>query len=340
MIFIEDSRIGLLDIIDEWLPEKYNETTYEEEEFKNYKLVRLFIENADKSESTYTCPHCQRELNKDELLEYNADSQILLIFSKEKSNPIFLLVTNAGSPEFDVDLNFFNALYPLISRVGFRSYTLKEILDQVSRASEVKAHTFVTKQYHRERSKSVEYPKNPISIETAYNKAKRNNLWIDSIECEVDEKKIRLSRKGKILFYQEFRFSEVFRKFIQPLMRQTLTRYKEVLTNNSRTEDNPEAKSLIYTTNEPAFQTKKDSEQFVELIKEVDEDLEVAILNSNSQMPEMTIKDYKSGSSYNVDVISEKDIVINPQTQVTEISLNKLISIFSNWHDGRIRRDE
>jgi hypothetical protein len=116
-------------------------------------------------------------------------------------------------------------------------------------------------------------------------------------------------------------------------LRETTAKYQEILSGRSRDSESMDVKPIIFTTENSVFSSDNEGENLVKEINSIDS-FEVARVNENKSMPELMIKDYKSGASFNLDVISTDKMSINPQTQVTEISLYKLINKISERYDG------
>lgn len=332
MILLEDPRINFTELIDRWVPSQYEGTSYEKEEYENYYIVKLDIVNRKKQDSLYECPTCGESISKDELIEHGLQSELLLVFSKNQDDSVFYLITNEGSTELEIDLGFFNSLYPFISRVGFRSKQLRKVLTEVSEDEEVKVKNYVAKRYYGEKTTIEEHPED-MSVQDAFQRARSEDTWIDSIACEVDGNRVRLSRSGPLHYYQDYRFSDFLDEILTPLLRETTEKYRKLLSDRSRDSESMDVKPLVFETENNVFSSEDEGSNLIKEINSIDS-FEVARVNEDKSMPELMIKDYKSGASFNLDVISTDKMAINPQTQVTEISLYKLINKISERYDG------
>ncbi|QQG40146.1 MAG: hypothetical protein HYS81_01920 [Candidatus Aenigmatarchaeota archaeon] len=321
ILFIQDSEMPFLKLIKQWIPARYEGTICKTEEFDRFDVAELTIKNRDLEGALYKCSHCGQEIPKEELFEYGQNMQNLLVFPK--NSPVFFLVTNKGSHELDADLGFFKALYPFVSRVRFRSYQLKQMLDVLPNKTDIVISEYVAKRYYGEK-KTIELHQK-VDVDTAFLQAAKENTWIDSILLEVDGKKIRLARNGRIQYYQSYHFSNIFSQLIKPILHNLTANYENVLRNRSRTIANPAAKPIVFKTEKPVFTSQNAG---IELIKRLGRlrGIEIAQVNSDDQMPELMVKDYTSGASYSIDVVAENMIVMTPQTGVREISLNRVVN--------------
>lgn len=333
-LFLEDSENEFPDLLEKWIPSKYEGTRLKDiAETEDYKIRELIIENKDKRTKEYYCPNCAELIDLEEVMDHEINPRIILVFPKEESAHYFFMVTNEGTVDLDRDLNFLNAMYPFVSRVGFRSRELRDILENIEETSEVVVTDFVAKRYYGE-ERTDERHQN-LDILEAFESAKESNTWIDSIATYVDDKRLRLSRSGKIQYGQDFDFSEIYHKIMVPVIEDNKELYEEVLTERSRTESDSEVKPIMFRTANAVFPSKENGEGLIEVINDIDH-FEVAILNNDKAMPEIIVKDYYSGSSYYVNVIGNDRILVSPQTQVRELSLNSLLNSISDRYDGEV----
>lgn len=336
IVFMEDTRLSFLELINEWVPEKYSGTEYVTEDFDNYRVANLEIKNKEVEKSLYKCPKCEEKIDRDELLEHGVNTEILLVFSKNEEDPIFYLITNEGSSELKRDLHFFNALYPLVSRVGNRTKQIREVLEDVAKHKTVKVTNYVAKRLYGKDQRITEHHfQGTKSIREAFEGARKSGTWIDSIECEIGENRVRLARNGINHFYGDYAFSDFLKHILSKLIRKASERYDNILKGRARTRKSTEVKSIIFEAERSVFGSVEAGEELMSLMRNIAE-FEIALVNSDRSQPELMVKDYSSGGSFNVDVVSNRKIVISPQTQITEISLNCLINKLQKRYEGEI----
>lgn len=331
MLFFEDGRKGFLDIIDSWLPEKYKNTKYESVgNFENFEVVSIIIVNDETDDQKFSCPKCGEILDEEDILEHGVTSKIYLIFPKDRNRNYFYLVTNKASNELKTDLGFFNAYYPLISRVAFRSRHIRASLENLESKKDLKVRNYVAKRYYGDKTTTERHEPDGISVEDAFSRAQRNDTWIDSLACEVDGTRIRVSRNGLVQYYQGYRYGEIYSDLLKPLFEEAEERFKEISNRNIQKGD-----TFIYETENAVFDQKSAGEELINIISSGN-NYDVAKMSPDIIKPELLVKDYDSASSFAVNVISNREILIHPESEVTNIALNNLINKIADKYEGGI----
>lgn len=326
IMLLEDPKLPFLELVDSWTPDKYSDMEYSVKEFSNYTVVDLNLNSEDKGERVQ-CPECHSEFPKERLMEEKED-ELSLVFTKGE-NPVFYLITNKKSREIRNEvLDFFNRLYPVISRVGYRSADLKNVLLGLSSDLNVSVNDYVAERRYGDKTTIREHP-NEMDVNEAFSKAREGGTWIDNLECEIESRRIRLSRDGRIQLYSDYRTKDAMEEILDPLIKISVEEFGEI----KRLREVEEASRVTYETSEAVFTQEIGAERLIEKLNSLDK-FEVGRISLQTEKPELMVKDYKSGTSYLVNVIAEDQIAIFPQEELKVISFYKLLHEISSLYEG------
>ena len=326
IMLLEDPKLPFLELVDSWVPDKYSDMEYSVREFSNYTVADLSL-NSEGEEELVECPECHSEFSKEKIIDQKED-ELSLVFTND-DNPVFYLITNKKSQEIKSEvLDFFNRLYPIISRVGYRSKDLKNILMEISSEYSVKVNDYVAERRYGEKTTIREHP-NEMDVEEAFSKARNGGTCIDNLECAVEDKRIRLSRDGRIQLYSNYRTKDAVEDVLDPLIGVSVEEFREI----KRLRNDEGASRVTYQTSEAAFTQEIGAERLIEKLNSLDK-FEIGRLSLQTEKPELMVKDYKSGTSYLVNVIAEDQIAIFPQEEIKIISFYKLLHEISSLYEG------
>lgn len=332
IILLEDPKYRFLEIIDDWLPRKYSNTEYTVKKYENHTVVDLDL-NLEDETNKVECPHCHHEISKEELLDSKEDNKLSLVFSND-DNPVFYLITNKKSQEIrNKVLDFFNSFYPIVSRVGYRSSDLKNILVSLSNDYSVKINDYVAERRYGDKTTIREHPQE-MKAEEAFSKARDSETWIDNLECEIAGRRTRLSRDGRIQLYKDYRTKDAVKEIIEPLIEVSVEEFRQIKKLKEQESD----PKLTYETAEKVFTEEVGANKIIESINSLDK-FEVGRISIQKEKPELMIKDYKSGTSYLLNVVGEDKLIIFPQEDLRVMSLYKLLHEVSSLYEGRYTND-
>ncbi|MCL5018146.1 MAG: hypothetical protein M1416_00035 [Candidatus Pacearchaeota archaeon] len=314
-LFIYDKRYDILQIFSDL----------------EYGFIKKF-EQIDEDEEKKLF-YCDYEKKKEDKI-----SNIYFIIYKNK--PIALLISNQIREEWKSSLSFFNKFYPFLARIFLRSFQILNVLKFIEENNKLNliAKSYVAKRYFGNRKSEICYEK--ISYEKAFNQAISNDLWIDSIVIGIEEKSdylgsVRLNRKG-IFSYRGLLFSDFYKKFIVKVIEFFITSFGTILENKSRSIENLESKPVKLTLSDEVFLRSEDFDNLINKIKNGLKNWGYSILSKNNNFGQIMLHDYSSGASFDLYISSSKEMYIIPQTQVTEISFNRLLTWILDNFEGEL----
>jgi hypothetical protein len=256
-----------------------------------------------------------------------------------KLDPYVILVTNAGRQKLRRIISFWNAFYPLLSRIFFRSDDIRKLLAHIERQHglEILVKDYVLKRYYV--NKKIDMAWENIGYEELFEMAAENLLWVDSIHVAIAKKtslgNIRINRKG-VIQYEGCTYSAVESLFVRSIRSKYLKFYDHFLTERSRSLENRQPHPVIFVTDEDAFRSPADTALFLKHVKQSLSNWGYSTLYEEGIYLFLLLHDYSSGSSYEILIASTSEIIVTPQMQVTSLSFNTLINFFLNHYDGRV----
>lgn len=329
-----DERYSFSEIFDSWKPADYKETTIsaiaETDKHVLYKFHMVLPEKLK-----LTCPKCKGQFYEHELHGENVHEVAYLL--RLKAIPFAIVLSNSHVQESDFTFSFFDKYYPFMTRIFLRARQLTEILRAIANnnllGENVYSQDFILKRYYAGKETERHYKKR--DFESIFKEAKDKNLWLDNITFRVEgQGRIQLSREGKLQYYDDLIFSDMW-----PIVNLILERYlesytliKEVKERKSRGEI-PSVKIVL---NEPTFLENEDADQFIQHLANYKQS-DLTILSRNGAFLESTIVDYTTGMSMDISVYDAAIITVIPQFQSNIISLINLINHILEDYDGHIQ---
>jgi hypothetical protein len=290
------------------------------EMIRNEKFILWNLEVIpDLEEDLIECPNCKKSFKVDEGLRYALKNYLL----ESLDHNILFLISNADKGGYETLIKTFNHLYPIISRVFYRSSDLRLLFNSlVEKNIEIVGKKCVSKRLFANKKTIVTYKED--TIEGFFEEARKENLWIDSIEVLIKKLSIiTFSRKGLILYLRPFNFNGFFNIVIQTIFTELILKRREDFKDKSRTIDNP----LIIHPIKLVF----DKEYFLEeanmkkLVQKLSSTYELAVLYLSKSLGHISIFDYSNGCGFDIFINSGNELVIVPQTQSTDVALESLV---------------
>lgn len=328
LFLISDSN--LFRIISNYLPEKY--TLLQLREDTNLRVYRLTKEIRRRSG------------------EIDEISGIFNIYKITNTN-LYAIVTEERN-EFakTILLNFFDNNFFRISKLHFTSKQLEFMLDLLKENLELdKIITERLLSFSRLDGKKAPVGKMPKfresnikwteeSYKLSFQSAAENDQWVDNISFyAVKEDKVffnaSLSRDG---FFQCS--STNIEYFYNTIIRTVLTiarNNSKIFSKRSRMENRGKVKPIVIKYSYSLFENLEQNSRFINVITKFPLS-SISVYHKNPYL-HMSLIDYLDGSSYDLWILSNNEIIIVPQLRNTFNSLSRLTEfIFEKFQEGEL----
>lgn len=319
---------NLFDLISEWTPNDYEVKVLEKNEnLLTFRITRT-IKYIDEIKTSGTI----------NLLRYG-NSNIYISITYED-----LKFVNK------VMLKFFNHYYSDLSRIYIASNQIKKILDDLTKkvngeviTDRVIAYSRIKKKFtdligRKRRLKESDLRWTEEDYKESFQKAAEQDQWIDKITFSVicEKKELfygYLSRDGL------FKCNKNLKLFFETILSTVSnigSKNMKTFVNKSRIENKGEIRpiSIGYTQN-----IFKDVEQNKKLINAISEfpKSSFSVYHGNPYV-HMSVVDYLDGSSYDLWVLSDNEIILVPQLKASFSSISRLIEhIFKRFREGEVK---
>lgn len=257
-----------------------------------------------------------------------------------------LAITLDDSTFFHNDLRpFFKSLYPDIIYTFLKSKKLKDLIEKfkvVNEFSEIK----ITRASHILRFEdnrpmsAVTWPK--VTLEEAFDWMKENNGWFKSLQFEAKRNQktfasVFIDRGGVVR--TNGIFEQVLNSFLIPTCHIIETNFKQFSNRDRRTSETKEARPLIIQYNDNVFDKIEENQTFIKAISKIDNS-SVSVIHGNPYI-HISLIDYFDGSSYDMWVLNNNEIIIVPQMKGTVASIKRIVNhIFDTFAEGEIKEYE
>jgi hypothetical protein len=310
-----DSRYSLQQLMDEWTPRQYDILD-----------LRILEEDDDK---TLLSVKIRR---KDGSV---VGRPLLLVF---KLVPLAFLVTTEDSEVVRSELIYYNKYYPFLNRIFLRDRHVYEVLRDVEKQHrvDVVAKDYVVKRYYGQPKTEVCYER--TSFKEAFLKAHDRRLWIDSISFILEQDSFELGRariaRNGMFHYHRMTFSRFYFLVLTSILSKFEIIHDQILNLRPRSLSYPEPSMIRLILTEDVFASKGAGEKLVGIVHEELPRWGYSVLSTNQNLVEMLVHDYSTGSSYDISVPTHSEIRVFPQTQVTNVSLAKILSVLIDNFEG------
>lgn len=277
------------------------------------------------------CPKCKNQFDID--IDYKIPLKYYII--EYLDSDLLILVTNTKN-YFENLISEINSLYPIISRIFYKTGDLRFVLNKISDLDniEVVGRECVVKRLHDDKRTIVKYETD--TIEGFFEKAKKENSWIDSIEVLISSLGIiRFSRKGVILYSKPFNFLIFYNIIIKTITDEILNKRREIYSKKSRTIEDPKPKPITIKLEKDYFLGQENINKLVNRLNE-SEKYEVSVLYISESLAHIECYDYANGGSFDIYINNANEIKIIPQTQMTAIAIEAIIIRISDLFEGTV----
>lgn len=278
------------------------------------------------------CPHCKKTIKiEDKQFKYELVYKLI----EFKQSNLLMLITNSKY-NFDKLITGFNLLYPLISRIFFRANDLHILLNKIREIKnmEVIGRECVVKRLFDDKRTDVIYQEN--TVDGFFEKAKRDNCWVDSIEVLVISLGIlRFSRKGTILYSPHFNFSGFYEIVINTIINEIINPRRTLLKDKTRSIEKPNIKPVIIRFEKEYFSDENNISKLVSRLNDSDK-YEVSLLYVGNSLAHIEVYDYANGGGFDLFISRTNELRIVPQTQITTLALEGIVVKISDIFEGNI----
>jgi hypothetical protein len=275
----------------------------------------------------------------------NTISGKFFVLNLKEFGNVYLCITLERSKIFQKKLTlFFESLYPEISFTYISNNNFRSIIEKFKEKNKIEK-LLITRASQRLRFESDNIEKSmPVvswphmNIHEAFEWINLNNGWFQSIQFEYKREssfhKITFMRNG-IIKTNKF-FSSIFDGFVLPICNCFYNNNK-IFAHRGRKENiNLLSKPLVIEFGDEQFRDTSENIKFIESLKLI-KNSSISVLHGNPYV-NMSIIDYYDGSTIDVWILNQYQIVLVPQMKATPPAINRLIShIFDTYAEGEVK---
>jgi hypothetical protein len=307
--------------------------------FENFKSsVRLIKkEKENNSVSLYKLTHINK---KDKNIE--SYGYFILYRHPDYAN-VFIAFTFEESIFFNQELRpFIKSFYPVIIFTFIKSKNLKDLSEQFklrNEISEIKINraSHILRKEDERSFPALTWPN--TSLDEAFNWAHENNGWFKSLKFEAIRNNkmissIFIDRHG--IVRANLNFEMVYKSFIQPICKYIDSNFKQFKNRDRRSNEDLVAKPLVVEYDSEIFKNVDENIIFINAISRLD-NASVSKLHGNPYI-HLSIIDYLDGSTFDLWVLNNKEIILVPQMRGTMASIKRILNhIFDTFAEGEIK---
>jgi hypothetical protein len=281
---------------------------------------------------------------------YGNDSRIItgnfFIFKYEEFVNIYVALTFESSDFFHNELRpLLNNIYPQFLFAFIKSHSMKRLIEDFSVRNditdiEIKRASQKLRFQEEKPMSAVTWPN--MSLIEAFNFINENNGWFKSLQFEAKRydstvTEISLDRQGRIRLDRQFIM--VYDSFVRPLtvmLNDNLT----LFSRRSRREvENLAPRPLAVNYVDEIFKDVSANKTFITAMSRMGK-ASVSVLHGNPYI-QMSVTDYYDGSSFDIWVLKNNQIIIVPQLKGTIAGIKRLVNhIFDSFAEGEISNYE
>jgi len=277
--------------------------------------------------------------------EKNIEGELYIM---KYSDGVYLCVTYENLDIVErLIFKFFDRYYIDAARLSITSKQIEEILDLLKTKFKCEITTDNIVSYSRLNKKKFVLTRHKRRViesdlrwteedyKTSFVYAAENDKWIDKISFYAQTEKISLfhatiSRNG---VFESNRYSYSFFKVISDKLIGISKENLEMLSNKSRVEQKIKPIAIEYSVR--VFEDVQQNKKLINAIKELPKS-DFNVYHGNPYL-HGSLVDYIDGSSYDIWVMDENNIIIVPQIRATFSSLSRITShIMKRFLEGRI----
>lgn len=257
-----------------------------------------------------------------------------------------LVITLDDSEFFHKDLRpFISSLYPHVISTFIKSKKLRELIERfslINSLTEIK----ITRASHILRFSdnrpvsAVTWPK--VTLDEAFSWVNENNGWFKSLQFNAKRNSntlasIFIDRKGVVRTNGVFEL--VADTFIKYAIDNIETTFVQFRNRDRRTSENKEAKPLIIQYEENVFENVERNQVFIKALNLLDNS-SISVIHGNPYI-HLSIIDYIDGSSYDLWVLNNNEIILVPQMKGTIASIKRIVNhVFDTYAEGEVKEYE
>jgi hypothetical protein len=283
-------------------------------------------------------------------IDFGSDPRLIsgyfFIFRYEESENVFIAVTLENSGFFHHELKpLLNNIFPEFLFAFVKSNSMKKLIQEFSINNDITdieiKRASQKLRFQEERSMSaVTWPN--MSLDEAFAFIHENNGWFKSIQFEAKRynntvTEISIDRQGRVRTDRQFNM--VYESFIKPLAKMLRDNYKLFSKRSRREVENlaPRPLSIDYLTD--IFEDIAINKSFITAISRMGK-ASVSVIHGNPYV-QMSVTDYIDGSSFDIWVLKNNQIIVVPQLKGTVAGIKRLVShIFDSFAEGEINNYE
>ena len=270
---------------------------------------------------------------------------LFFVYSLPSYKNIHVAISIDTSPFFHkLVLPTIRGLYPSASMTFITHKKMKNLLVQFRDENDYEL--IITRASLRERHlcndearriiPSVTWP--GLDLDETFQRVFENNQWFQSLEFEAKSQrrypfKVTFTRQGVI--YATSVFKKVFESFVLPVAKVLFE--NNVFFNKRSRKENPhlDTRPLMIRFIEGQFEDPSDNKKLIEALRRL-RSSSVSVLHGNPYI-NLSVIDYIDGSTFDVWVLNNADMVIVPQLSCSINGLKRLINhVFDNYAEGDI----
>jgi len=183
------------------------------------------------------------------------------------------------------------------------------------------------------------------SLEDVFSEAEEQGSWFSSVSFGFERSKRETHSQDDPLVsatlskYGHFFCSSHFDHFLYGTlakMTDIADRKMKFFSNRSRRDTQAfKARPISITYQTPEFDSQKDSNSFVEVMRRMS-GVSCSVLHNNPYV-HLSVVDSNDGSAADVWVLKNDEILLIPQIKATEAALKKVVNyIFEEWREGSV----
>lgn len=281
---------------------------------------------------------------------YGKDSRTVtgnfFIFKYEEFANIYIALTFESSDFFHNELKpLLNNIYPEFLFIFIKSLSMKRLIEEFSVRNdisniEIKRASQKLRFQEEKPMSAITWPN--MSLTEAFNFINENNGWFKSLQFEAKRygstvTEISLDRQGRIRADRQFRL--VYESFVRPLavmLNDNLTLFSK---RSRREVENLAPRPLAVNYVDEIFKDVSVNKTFINTMSRM-EKASVSVLHGNPYI-QMSVTDYCDGSSFDIWVLKNNQIIIVPQLKGTVAGIKRLVNhIFDSFAEGEISNYE
>jgi len=256
----------------------------------------------------------------------------------QKENQIYLIT---GEPSLYVDRcisYLIEEMYPRVLIGYLTSAEIHELLRGLKETSKENLYTirYVTKRlYERKENPETNVKYKSETFETAFEKARKDDVWVDSIRVVSKKLDFKIDRSSLLQFYKGA--FEDYLPLLQKWSEKCLVKHK-MFDKRSR-QDDPErgVSPLIIQFDFNLFDDIKTRKDLIEKIEDYSF-CSYSIVHDGNPYTYLTVLDGFDNSSFSVRTFNSDSLLIVPQIRATKASLMRFSQyIVEHFCDGQVR---